>query len=75
MSEPINFSYFFDVLLLQSLQKLALSLTSIPAVLQASSLLPVEPPSHGVLPKRGSNEDKPRFSHANTHPRVRRTES
>lgn len=52
MSEPINFSYFlhfFDVLLLQSLQKLALSLTSIPAVLQASSLLPLDPPSRGSV--------------------------
>ena len=40
-------SHFFDVILSQSLQKLAFTLTSIPAVLQASSLLPLDPPSHG----------------------------
>lgn len=49
---PFNVSYFlhfFDVLLLQSLQKLAFSLTSILAVLQASSLLPLDPPSHSSV--------------------------
>lgn len=75
MSEPINFSYFlhfFDVLLLQSLQKLAFSLTSIPAVLQASSLLPLDPPSHSssVLPKHALNEAKPPFSHADTRTHI-----
>lgn len=52
VSEPINFPYFlhfFDVLLLQSLQKLAFSLTSIPTVLQASSSLPLDPPSHSSV--------------------------
>lgn len=45
----LYFLHFFDVPLLQSLQKLAFNLTSIPAVLEASSLLPLDPPSHGSI--------------------------
>lgn len=54
--------HFFDVLLLQSLQKPAFNLTSIPAALQASSLLPLDPPSHGSAAlsytKQAPNEAK-----------------
>ena len=45
----LYFLHFFDVLLSQSTQRLAFNLTSIPAALQASSLLPLDPPSHGIV--------------------------